>query len=364
MLVVLLIAVVALAGCTPKEPPVVDPNGEGNGVEGGSGIAKIGLALLTSIGSSTDLTVDDDGEKTGPTGQVDTVIVAGAFDSEGKVVRAIIDTAQVKVKFDENLQVLSDPAAEYLTKVELKENYGMSRVSDVGEWYEQAEELEKWMVGKTVDEIKAMPIKAGAPGHDTVPDVPELASLVTMVVGDYLEGIAKAYENAFDVPEGVVSIGLGHNIGIGSSKSYSADDEILAMAQADITVAATAFDADGKVVRTIINTVQGKVNYDSEGVVTTDKAAPQQSKVELKENYGMSRVSDVGEWYEQAEELEKWMVGKTVAEIKAMPIKEGSPGHDSVPDVPELASLVTMTVADYLDAVSESYTSAKVIAAE
>ncbi len=63
-------------------------------------------------------------------------------------------------------------------------------------WHEQMAELEKWMVGKTVDEIKAMKVKQRDASHPAVPDVPELTSLVTVTVQDYLKAVAEAYENA------------------------------------------------------------------------------------------------------------------------------------------------------------------------
>ncbi len=345
-LVVLILVVVALAGCssTPQ-------------------IAKVGLGLRTSIGSSTDLTVNAEGKKVAPTGQVDTVIAAVAFDKSGKIMKVAIDTQQTKVKFDENLQVASDLKADYPSKVELGDKYGMGKVSTIKkEWYEQAAELEKWMIGKTVDQVKALKVKERDAKHKSVPDDPELTSLVTMDVGQYIAAVADAYKNAVDVNKGGASLGLGHNTSIASSKGYSvADDkEVLPLAQVDNTIAATVFDKDGKVVRTIINTAQTKVKYDKDGKVTSDKTAELPSKVELGDKYGMGKVSTIKkEWYQQVAELEKWMTGKSVNDIKSLKVKERDASHPAVPDVPELTSLVTVTVGDYINAVAESSANAK-----
>lgn len=351
VLAVLVLAAVAIAGCTPATPVTPDP-------PEASGIAKLGLGLITSIASSTDLKVDDDGDTVAPVGQVETVIAAVAFDEDGKIVKVVIDTAQTKVNFDEDLQVTSDLEAGYPTKVELGDAYGMGRVSTIEkEWFEQAEELEKWMVGKTAAEVKSMKVTKRDDNHPAIPDVPELTSLVTMTVQDYLAAVEKAYNNAVEVPPGAEKLGLGHEISIGSSKGYSADEdvEVLPLAQVDNVVAATLFDKDGKVVRAIIDTAQTKVQYDNEGKITSDKSAVPKSKVELKEAYGMAKVSPIKkEWYEQAAELEKWMAGKTVSEIKALKLT-----GKGAPDDPELTSLVTMTVSDYLKAVAESHTNAK-----
>ena len=125
-------------------------------------------------------------------------------------------------------------------------------------------------------------------------------------------------------------------------------------------MAATAFDADGLVVGTIIDTAQVRVDFDAEGKLTSDLEAELKTKKELKEDYGMKPVSEIGkEWYEQIAALEDWMVGKTVEEIVNMPVKERDPAHQHVPDVEELTSSVTITVEGYLEAVQRSFDNAK-----
>jgi hypothetical protein len=64
------------------------------------------------------------------------------------------------------------------------------------EWYQQIAELEKWMTGKTVDEIKGMKVKAKDEEHPAVPDVPELTSSVTVSVQDFTAAVAEAFANA------------------------------------------------------------------------------------------------------------------------------------------------------------------------
>ena len=351
---IMVLAFTLFAGCAPKEPEVPE--------EPGAEIAKIGLGHITSIAKSTEKSVTDDGVVL-PVAQVDTVVAAVAFDKDGKVVKVQIDSAQTKVAFDENLQVTSDTSAPGKTKKELGDEYGMKKHSEIGkEWNEQIEELENWMIGKTVEEIKSMPVKERDEDHKAVPDVPELTSLVTITVEDYLAVVEEAYEKAVEIPEGASKLGLGNVISIAKSLGYSMvdDKETLPTAQVDHTIAATAFDDDGKVVATIIDVVQTKVKYDKEGKLLSDKTAEFKSKKELGDEYGMKKLSEIGkEWYEQIEELEKWMVGKTVEEIKSMPVKERDEDHKAVPDVPELTSLVTITVEDYLEAVAKSYDNAE-----
>ena len=81
---------------------------------------------------------------------------------------------------------------------------------------------------------------------------------------------------------------------------------------------------------------------------------------EVKEGYGMAKISTLKlEWYQQMENFEAWMAGKTVAEIQALKVKTRDASHTNVPDVPELTSLVTITVQDYIAAVSEAFVNAK-----
>jgi uncharacterized protein YcfL len=152
--------------------------------------------------------------------------------------------------------------------------------------------------------------------------------------------------------------GLGHVISI--KKSADATAEKAGLAQVDTVMAAATFAEDGKIIAVEIDNAQVKVNFDNSGVVTTDKTVAPQTKVELGDNYGLIKASKIGkEWYQQIDELEAWMVGKTVDEVKALKVKKVDDNHLSVPDVPELNSKVTISVEDYIAAVEEAYANAK-----
>ena len=317
-------------------------------------ITKIGLGHVISIKSSKDATATATA-----VGQVDTVMAAVAFDAAGRVVKVSIDNAQTKVNFDKDMKVVSDVTVAPKTKVELKEGYGMAKVSTIKlEWYQQMANFEKWMIGKTVAEIKALKVKTRDASHTNVPDIPELTSLVTITVESYIAAVEDAWNNAVTVKAGGVKLGLGQNVSIKSSKS--ATDTVAPVAQVDCVMAATLFDAAGKVVETIVDNGQTKVNFDKTGKVTSDKNAEYKTKKELKEGYGMAKVSTIKlEWYQQMENFEAWMAGKTVAQIQALKVKTRDASHTNVPDVPELTSLVTITVESYIAAVAESFANAK-----
>ena len=208
----------------------------------------LGLGHVTSIASSKDKTVAANGSVTPAMAQVDTVFAAVAFDAAGRITHVSIETAQTKVNYDADMNVTSDLSAPGKTKKELGDDYGMRRASAIKkEWFEQIAEFEKWMIGKTVDEVKNLPVKRRDASHTHVPDVPELTSTVTITVQDYIAAVVEAWETARPVAPGGVKLGLGHDISIAKSTSSAA--------QVDLTMAAALFDKDGKVVEVIIDTL-------------------------------------------------------------------------------------------------------------
>jgi uncharacterized protein YuzE len=368
ILLTLALAGSVLAGCAAKDTdtkaPAATPEPTSTSKPAdNTGIVKMGMAAITSIAKSKDLGTDKDGKEVLPTGQVDTVIVAAAFDKDGKVLKVTIDNAQTKVDFNKDLTVKSDLKAPGKTKVELGDNYGMKKASKIQkEWHEQIAALENWMIGKTVAEIKGMKVKQVDATHPSVPDVAELTSSVTITVQDYIAGLEKAFKNAVNVQAGAVKLGLGHGISIGKSKGFEVKDgkEVLPVAQVDTVMVAAVFDKDGKVMGALIDNAQTKVEYSKEGKVTSDKNAALKTKVEAGDAYGMKKASKIQkEWYQQIAELQKWMVGKTVAEVTGMKVKQVDAAHPSVPDVAELTSHVTITIQDYLAGLEEASKNAK-----
>ncbi len=74
----------------------------------------------------------------------------------------------------------------------------------------------------------------------------------------------------------------------------------------------------------------------------------------------MKKVSAIGkEWNEQIAALEVWMVGKTSAEVKALPLTEGK-----IKDGEDLKSSVSVTVTDHLAAFEKAVAAAKDLAAK
>ena len=140
-------------------------------------------------------------------------------------------------------------------------------------------------------------------------------------------------------------LGMGIDLNANSSSTGNA--------QVDATVAAVVTDADGKIVACRIDVAQNKMDV-TDGAVEADKTF--ETKMELGSRYGMAgKVDNDGdgqmlEWDEQAKAFESFVVGKTAAEVKAMPLQEVN-GHQITADADLLKAGCSMQVTDFIAAV-------------
>lgn len=150
-----------------------------------------------------------------------------------------------------------------------------------------------------------------------------------------------------------VKTGLAVITSVEKSKDATADAE--GFGQSDSVAVAVTVDKDGKVVKAAIDTAQTKINFSTEGKVTSDLTAVYKSKQELKEEYGIKGASTLSkEWYEQANSLADYFVGKTADEIKAIPTDDAG-----VPTDADLVSSVTIKINDYKEAVEKAIANAQ-----
>lgn len=227
---------------------------------------------------------------------------------------------------------------------------------------------------KAVDELPAKIVEANSADVDVVTGATYTSNGIIYAVKNALDPAANPYPApkeekpaapAAEAPKGeagsIVKYGLGQNISIAKSKDATAD--ATAVGQADVTMAAVGFDADGKVASVYIDVAQTKVAFDKDMKVTSDKTAEVKSKKDLGADYGMVKASSIGkEWFEQIEAYENWMIGKTIEEIKSMKVVAKDESHPAVPDVPELTSSVTISVDAYMEAVEEAWANAEEVA--
>ena len=125
--------------------------------------------------------------------QVTTVYAAVLLDDAGKIVYVDIDAAQNQGTFDATGAIVKAEAAP--TKQEKGADYGMKGASTIGkEWFEQANALTAYFVGKTADEVAAIAIDA-----EGVTTVEDLKTSVSVGIDEYLASFAKAVANAVEV---------------------------------------------------------------------------------------------------------------------------------------------------------------------
>ncbi|NCB32671.1 MAG: hypothetical protein EOM64_02105 [Erysipelotrichia bacterium] len=310
-----------------------------------AGSTKVGVGSFTSI-SATEADGSDDGSI-----QVNTTYAGVVL--EGDVIKyAYFDVAQNKGTFDSKGVITSDPTAATYTKMEKGDDYGMKSTSGIGkEWYEQAEALQKWAIGKTVADFEGMPTVTNDSGH-VVSDDADLKTGCTMSVDSFVSAFKAAVENATEV-EGAVKVGTASK----TSMNFSdADGEDSGSVQSNVTYAIVALDADGKIVFTQDDVAQNSAKFTSAGAIDGDAAASK-TKMQLKDDYGMSKVSKVGEWYQQNEGFEAWTVGKTAAEISGMVTVTNDSGH-VVSDDADLKTTTTIGITDLQEAVVKAIANA------
>lgn len=125
--------------------------------------------------------------------QVTTVYAAVLLDDAGKVVYVDIDSAQNQGTFDATGAIVKAEAAP--TKQEKGADYGMKGNSAIGkEWFEQANALTTYFVGKTAEEVAAIEYDA-----EGVAVAEDLKTSVSVGIDEYLASFAKAVANAVEV---------------------------------------------------------------------------------------------------------------------------------------------------------------------
>ena len=155
-------------------------------------LAASGLGSVTTM-SGAGAEADKAGSVT-----INTTMCALELDDAGKITAVSFDIAQNKVGFDATGELTGELTGEHPTKKELGDGYGMKAASGIGkEWFEQAEALEDWCVGKTVEEVVTMPTYDKGDGHHTqVPDDVDLKTGCTIDMGSFLDALQKAADNA------------------------------------------------------------------------------------------------------------------------------------------------------------------------
>ncbi|MDD4046737.1 MAG: hypothetical protein PHE34_06295, partial [Tissierellia bacterium] len=157
--------------------------------------------------------------------------------------------------------------------------------------------------------------------------------------------------------EGAVKTGLAVVSSIEKSKDAGEKD---GAAQTDSVIVAVTIDNEGKIVQTLIDTAQTKIEFSKEGKILPDLNTVFKSKQELKEEYGMIKASTIDkEWYEQANALAEYVEGKTVEEVKGIAVDEAGVTTEA-----DLVSSVTIKINPYKEAIEKAAANAQNLGAD
>lgn len=324
----------------------------GGGNNGSSSTVKVGLGLYTTMTSSKNASADADG-----LAQADLTVAAVTLNEDGTIADVKVDCIQVKTNFDATGKITSDTAQEFKTKRELGFDYNMKATSaqigvipEGGEWFEQADKFESFCIGKTADQI------ASLAGEDGVTTDETLKTGCTIKINGLTAAVVKACNNAkagswTAGADDTLSLGLAASV---SSPTDAGEQDGSATAYANFTAVTT--DKDGKITSCVIDSVQAKVTWNSNGETTSDLTQDTTTKYDLKENYGMKEVSknngvipEGGEWYEQADKFMQFVLEKSLEDVKAIAVDESGYTTDET-----LKTGCTMKIAPYIKAIEKA----------
>lgn len=133
---------------------------------------------------------------------------------------------------------------------------------------------------------------------------------------------------ACEKEETPATLKFGMGVYVDVSAATDADGEVKGKGSAAITAAAVTLDADGKIVACVLDTAANDVTYTSEGKAIANESF--KTKGELGKDYNMKTYANATkEWFEQRDAFEALVVGKTLAEVKAL-VATGNKGNEEV----------------------------------
>jgi len=270
---------------------------------------KFGAGVYTGTPSVTDANVDMDGS-----GKLDVTFAAVTVDAEGKIAACELDTASTTVKFTADGKAVAN--GEFKTKYELGNDYNMVAYGgSVKEWFEQADAFEALIVGKTLDEVKAL-VAEGNKGNDEV-----INAGCTIMIHEFVGAIEKAYNAATVEVDATATLKLN----VATEQSCTdATEEKDGNNKISIYVFAAAADEKGKVLAASSDCVEVSFTFAANGMATLDISKAIVSKKEQGSAYGMVAYGGAAkEWFEQAAAFDAACVGKTAQEIAGLLGEDG-----------------------------------------
>ena len=128
----------------------------------------------------------------------------------------------------------------------------------------------------------------------------------------------------------------------------------------DVTLAAVLVDENGVIVDCVIDSIGADVTFDATGAITSDVTAEVLTKNEKGDNYGMVAWGGaIAEWYQQAEAVAQYAIGKTASELVNGAVNESGYAADA-----DLAASATIYIGTYVDAIISACDNAVALGAQ
>lgn len=256
-----------------------------------------GPAVKTGLAIVTDRSASENAVRAVFTATVAAVTV----DDDGRICDAVLDGVYTTVTFDGSGAITGDVTSALLSRRELAQDYGMGRITgQQDEWQTAAEELTERVEGIAAAEL----------------------GLLTGYPAEMVAALEKAAANARHLgatEEDELRLALNADL----SGSLSATDSEAGRVRLACDAAAVTF-RDETISACVLDSVQADVPFDAMGTITIDVTGTVPTKTELGDDYGMKAYGGAQyEWYQQAENFARYVIGKTAAQVLAIPTADG-----------------------------------------
>ena len=233
--------------------------------------------------------------------------------------------------------------APILTKNELGDAYGMVNAGAVAEWHQQADALAQFAIGKTVAEFKSGAVDATG----KAPAGSDLASSATIYLGGYVAAVEVAVNNAKHLgAQGGDELRLA---AMPSLKANNATAENVGAIELNCDVTALTVK-DSVITSCYIDSLQAKVEFGTDGVITKGISNAVETKNQLGDRYGMvAWQGAIAEWYQQAASFASYITGKTAAQVAGIAVDAGTKPTDA-----DLVSSVTIAIGGFQSLIAKA----------
>ncbi len=252
------------------------------------------------------------------------VLAAVLTDAEGKIIACRLDELDIEPSVKDN--TFTD-VTDLRTKREMGTDYGMQAAGAKQEWFGQADAFCKYVVGMTANEV------AGIETTDGKPTDTDLSAGCTIDVTDFMRAVSAAAKGATEA-----GVAASDKLGIAVKATRYAESEDTAP-RYDLLFSAVTVGADGALTAGITDELQHTFTL-------TEETEPE-TKRQQGDRYGMKAASGIElEWYQQVDNLTRFLVGKTTADIAAVPLTDGK--------VPDLKSGCTIVVTAQMENIQKA----------